>query len=57
MQHELYTIKTLNKMLVGTRYGWKEATKMAIDFVTMHGIPAYIYDSSNKLVGIQHPVV
>jgi hypothetical protein len=57
MQQELYTIKTLNKMLVGTKYGWNEATKMAIDFVVMHGIPAYIYDSKNKLVGIQHPVV
>lgn len=56
MTKELYTIKSLNGMLVGTRFGWKEAKKMAIDFVVTHDKPAYIYDSHNKLVAIQHPL-
>jgi hypothetical protein len=55
MKKEFYTIRSLGGMLVGTMYGWKEAKKMAIDFVVMHDRPAYIYDENNKLVAIQHP--
>lgn len=55
MKKEFYTIRSLGGMLVGTRYGWTEAKKMAIDFVVMHDRPAYIYDENNKLVTIQHP--